>query len=431
MELIVQKHAIRADKPRRQGAIMRSNVMRAVAAFIAAQRLKELVCPLCHSTEVARERYEVITSRVQLISWAFVVLTLGWTVLDIVTLERPLWQAIGFARIILAAALLVLARRPLARGTAGAAYGSLAALFGLCIAFLLAANTLFWHFKPDQHSLFATTMYFYAPFLMAAGLGIFPLALAESTGIGAAILVTMSVALILRPEEMGALSAMATLSRLFLIAAIGSLAAMSQLRFLSQLTERSTRDALTHAFTRSAGEQLIALHYASAQRGGMPFSVLFFDVDRFKAVNDRFGHDAGDAVLRRVAQSLRCALRRQDILVRWGGEEFVAVLPQTDAAGASAFLRRLGHAGLGFTPSGAAQTASVGLAERTADRVEHWSALVELADQRMYAAKRAGRNRYAGPDGAFHQFVVERQTVPTSLQSPESETLPLGTALAV
>jgi hypothetical protein len=87
--------------------------------------------------------------------------------------------------------------------------------------------------------------------------------------------------------------------------------------------------------------------------------------------------------------------------VRRGAEEFLLVLPQTDADGENAVPRRLGHAGLGFNPWGAAQTASVQFAERNADAAHNWTALVDLADQRMYAAKRAGSNRYAGPDGIF------------------------------
>jgi diguanylate cyclase (GGDEF)-like protein len=169
---------------------------------------------------------------------------------------------------------------------------------------------------------------------------------------------------------------------------------MSQLRFLIRLTRRASYDGVTKALTRSAGEQALDLQFAIDQRHGDPFTILFIDLDHFKSINDRFGHDVGDLVLRETSQSLQASMRREDVLVRWGGEEFLVLLPRTDEAGATALLNRISARGLARLPDGRHVTASVGIAERIKDNVVDCDALVRLADQRMYSAKRSGRNCY-------------------------------------
>jgi diguanylate cyclase (GGDEF)-like protein len=86
-------------------------------------------------------------------------------------------------------------------------------------------------------------------------------------------------------------------------------------------------------------------------------------------------------------------LRRGDMLVRWGGEEFILVLPNTDLQQAKEVLQRLRHLGFGLRPDGSPVTASIGLAEKRHEDAEDWQQLVEIADRRMYLAKTGGRNR--------------------------------------
>ena len=134
-------------------------------------------------------------------------------------------------------------------------------------------------------------------------------------------------------------------------------------------------------------------------------AVLFIDLDKFKSINDQYGHDAGDAVLQQAARSIRQTLGRHDSLVRWGGEEFVVLLPRTDAAGAQAAVERIAKAGLGLRPDGIPVTASIGVAERINDRASDSMALIALADKRMYAAKTAGRNCYVDDNGEAARFL--------------------------
>jgi diguanylate cyclase (GGDEF)-like protein len=122
------------------------------------------------------------------------------------------------------------------------------------------------------------------------------------------------------------------------------------------------------------------------------------DLDHFKQINDRFGHDAGDNVLVSTSAAIRSELRTGDILIRWGGEEFVLILPNNTGLQACQALERLRKSGLGLRPDGTPVTASIGVAERITDNAQTWQDLVEKADTRMYQAKQGGRNRVIASD---------------------------------
>jgi diguanylate cyclase (GGDEF)-like protein len=131
-------------------------------------------------------------------------------------------------------------------------------------------------------------------------------------------------------------------------------------------------------------------------RDGEPFSLLILDLDLFKSVNDRFGHEAGDAVIRHVADVCRSTKRDADILARMGGEEFVLLLPQTRAGEAAAFAEELRRsveaAPLAIENTVLRITTSIGVAE--AERgLARLSDLMKRADKALYEAKRGGRNR--------------------------------------
>ncbi len=158
---------------------------------------------------------------------------------------------------------------------------------------------------------------------------------------------------------------------------------------------RATHDALTGLPNRQAYEERALLEFGRWRRYGHPFSVLIVDVDRFKAVNDQYGHLAGDKVLRLVAQSLQKAVRETDFMARYGGEEFVVLLPQTalDAALVVAEKLRAEVAASPFHFAGSPVpiTCSVGVSELRPQ--DDWEALIERADQALLRAKREGRNR--------------------------------------
>ena len=182
---------------------------------------------------------------------------------------------------------------------------------------------------------------------------------------------------------------------------------MSQLHYMTTLVNKAMTDPLTGAYNRRSGTEALDLMFRLAAMSDRPLSVIFFDIDHFKPINDDHGHEAGDQALRVFAESLRSSLRRGDILVRWGGEEFVAILPDMPAAQLGTVLRRLHRNGFGPRPEGKPITASIGIAESVSDATLDWPALVDLADARMYTAKRGGRNRAVLPGDVVMEMTAE------------------------
>ncbi|MDY6814021.1 MAG: GGDEF domain-containing protein [Pseudomonadota bacterium] len=153
-------------------------------------------------------------------------------------------------------------------------------------------------------------------------------------------------------------------------------------------------DAVTELDNRHAMERRLRFWHTHCQRYRRPISLLFIDLDRFKSVNDSFGHDVGDRYLKAVAGRLRGALRASDHLARWGGDEFAVLLPEADHAQAlqvgDKLLQALTGAPVAVAERSIPVSASIGVATAPThtDNVEE---LVGLADQAMYRAKRAGR----------------------------------------
>jgi diguanylate cyclase (GGDEF)-like protein len=154
-------------------------------------------------------------------------------------------------------------------------------------------------------------------------------------------------------------------------------------------------DSLTGLPNRRAMEKQLSLHVARVKRGGKPFSVLLCDVDRFKSVNDNYGHEVGDQLLRAFAEILQASVRTGDMVSRWGGEEFLILLAETDFEGghAAAENLRLSFAKRILQVNGAeiSRTISVGVTAC----INCWDEdeVVREADEALYEAKRLGRNR--------------------------------------
>ncbi len=158
-----------------------------------------------------------------------------------------------------------------------------------------------------------------------------------------------------------------------------------------------TRDGLTGAYNKRYLEETLEREVARCRRHRRPIAVIMIDIDHFKSVNDRYGHTIGDFVLRELAERLQRILRKDDVLARFGGEEFALVLVEANLENAAAIAERcrLEIADRGFkTPAGEIQlTVSLGVVAPDAAELGSGIELVHEADQLLYEAKRGGRNR--------------------------------------
>ena len=163
-----------------------------------------------------------------------------------------------------------------------------------------------------------------------------------------------------------------------------------------EMAELALRDTLTGLPNRRAIEAYARAQLSQSRRLKLPFSLAMIDLDHFKAVNDRHGHATGDAVLRALAQAAPLVLRAPDRLGRWGGEEFLLVLPGTARHELPGLYRRLRDAFAAAPVPGLPQphgcSFSMGAAEATG-HADHIEALIDTADRRLYEAKAAGRDR--------------------------------------
>ena len=163
----------------------------------------------------------------------------------------------------------------------------------------------------------------------------------------------------------------------------------------ARLFALATRDSLTGLLRRPVFEEHLEAEAARFGRGGPVFAVVIADIDNFKKVNDSYGHPVGDRVLRAVSTAIRSHTREADIVARYGGEEIVLLLPDTDGPGAMAIAEKLRCAVAATVVSDADRrlraTVSVGVAVMRAGRTP--SRLVALADQALYHAKHVGKNR--------------------------------------
>ena len=156
-------------------------------------------------------------------------------------------------------------------------------------------------------------------------------------------------------------------------------------------------DPLTGLLNRRGLLRAAERELARAKRHGRPLGLIVLDLDHFKSVNDRFGHDVGDEVLREFARRLRATARASDVVARYGGEEFVVLLPETDLERAKRAVGRL-LAAVSSRPftthaGNLVLTASAGVAVYPAHGRD-WAHLFRAADQALYLAKAAGRNRW-------------------------------------
>lgn len=164
---------------------------------------------------------------------------------------------------------------------------------------------------------------------------------------------------------------------------------------MAELEQVSNLDGLTNLYNRRYIDSMLPQEFTRSLRYKHPLAVILADIDHFKKINDTHGHRAGDEVIREIASRLRNGLREIDVIGRYGGEEFIMILPETDAPGARSVAERL-RQGIADTPvsSGALSlpvTISLGITE-ISQHTPRYTDMIEEADKALYFSKAAGRN---------------------------------------
>lgn len=194
---------------------------------------------------------------------------------------------------------------------------------------------------------------------------------------------------------------------------------------VSQLSEMVRTDALTGLYNFRFLNETLVVEIERVKRGTSPLALIMVDIDHFKKLNDTFGHENGNLALTHVAKLIKLAIRKLDIPCRFGGEEFVIMLPNTELSSAVAVAERLREM-IASTPltllnDKAEQvdvnlTASLGVDIFSADLTEEPTAFLQRADHWLYEAKHAGRNRTCFPE-------LKLPVVPESVSTDEKEAL--------
>ncbi|WP_025897721.1 GGDEF domain-containing protein [Sneathiella glossodoripedis] len=361
---------------------------------LTIERMGRLLTASSHSPLLTRRRALVILSRIRLLSFAAAILYLLGIFLDALNFEEEIFNKLAIYRCTAAAMMLMLMFGIRKADSLNSAHRAIFIFMGINIVFQAFFQPLV---LPDYFQSITdlpTAGYAIYPFLIAACLAIFPLSIKE---IFLAVVLFLTAELLivtLATTELNPQPGLGVLISLLSACALCSYSAISQMSYMVSLVEQASVDSLTNCYSRNSGEEILDVQYRIATRQQAYLSIVFLDIDDFKIINDRYGHETGDRVLSTAASSIRHNLRDSDISIRWGGEEFVMVLPHTDADGATRAVRRLRASGLGNRPDGSPLTASIGIAELTSAQTTCWRDLVDLADAEMYKAKTAGKNDF-------------------------------------
>lgn len=354
-----------------------------------------------HSRDFNFARSEYLRSRVLFVGSAFFLLAPLWILVDFLLLPAELLNSLIAGRFILMAALAVVIYS--AKHNQHQLNRIRNTLAGLMLAPAIFYFVLVMFFSDQMASLVG---YNFIPLLIIVFLSVFPLTIIESLGIGL-IVITLQFFVLVDLNELTTPDGWQSLVLLVVVLAISLWANHSQVSTLLRLYRQASMDSLTGLLNR--GVLLEQLNQLCEQRDEKlaedelpaPISLLMFDLDKFKRINDTYGHSVGDQVLQAFAQILRDELRNNDLIARYGGEEFVAVLPGTPRVDARQIAERIrlqcekatviAHDG-----EAVSFTTSIGITEIRLD--ENLDTALHRVDTRLYLAKNLGRNRFVDYD---------------------------------
>jgi diguanylate cyclase (GGDEF)-like protein len=367
-------------------------------------QLYELFTTRNHGLAISRHRGAIIQSRVFFFCTVFAVLVPAWSLIDLLFLPNALWGGLISIRLISGAIFAILAWRAKRDVSLMHARVLLAGMLAVTPLFYLVSEHWLQGYPLSGSEQIIAGFYGLLPFVMVAGLTLFPLTLSEFISYTLPMFLLTLIVVIPRGEE-EIPQVVATLWLLILILGVALFSSLSQLRYMLSQISRASYDVLTGVLSRRAGIEMLDLQFRLAQMNESELSLLYLDLDHFKSINDTYGHDQGDVILKTAAQMLCKTLRKGDSVIRWGGEEFIVVLPAAGPDMANDVVQRIMQVGVGQRPDGEPVTASIGISEIRCDEVDDWKSQVEMADHRMYMAKSGGRARSMGVNGEIIMWV--------------------------
>lgn len=358
-------------------------------------QIYKLLLPRVQSPLANEQRASLMANRTRAIAGLLGVLTPAWILIDLLVFEWPLWGNLAGLRLVTS---VIFGMIFLASGDTRDIRWARALLW------LLLANSLLLfvisNYLLGSHPLLTTNHavlpgYLFLPFLMLAAIALFPITALEAVLYALPILLAASSLAVISPQvsDLVAASWPTLLWLMLLLTLIIIPAAMSQLDLLGQIVRYASQDGLTQSYNRRAGTEMLRLAFERSLQEESPLTLAFVDLDNFREINETYGHEEGDNSLLKAAASIRSALRATDMVVRWGGEEFLVMMPNTELQNGVIPMQRLLARGLGDRPDETPLTASIGMAERSIDQLTDFRSLIDLADQRMFLAKQRGKAR--------------------------------------
>jgi diguanylate cyclase (GGDEF)-like protein len=344
-----------------------------------------------HSQDFKHSRAGYLHARIRPLALVFAILMPLWIPVDYAVLQDEHFIPLLVLRLLCSLLFLLLFLWRMSLHLLVLAYLRLSLLILIPLGFYLSARI----FLGDSIEDGVLIGYSFFPFMLAAMLAVFPLTLSE----GILFAIPIFAGTLLLHLHSGTLYTHIALHELWLLTLLTGIALwaeMAQLHMLLRLYRQATRDAVTGLFNRRVLVEGLQNLIRDQQKNPNNFSVIIMDLDRFKRINDSYGHLTGDAVLRRFAQILETQVREHDIIGRYGGEEFLAILPRTNLTAAERIANNIRlacdelHAVYGPDKQVLNFTVSAGVGEFYPG--EALDPFLARIDEALYTAKGRGRN---------------------------------------
>jgi len=357
-----------------------------------AQRVnpQDIISTRFHSRDFNTSRSEYISIRIRTLAVAFALLAPLWIPIDYIVMDNPTFSYIVMLRLVFSVSLLSLSRWGTRCNLLYAARLRIFLFILIPSLFFLGSHILLRDINAEHAILLG---YSFLPFLVMALLTIVPLTLLEGISYASLIIVFFIITKVIQGHFL-TIPSLGDLWLLLLLATIALWVQMTQLHMLMRLYREATRDALTGLVNRRVLSTKLVQEIAND--GDSSLAVLLFDLDLFKRINDNYGHHAGDTVLQAFGEILKRHCHDKNVVGRYGGEEFLAILPETGVNAAKEIaehIRLACHRYKVYTSDDGKEisfTTSIGVAMRKTNESAH--DLLARVDQGLYAAKSGGRD---------------------------------------